>query len=212
MFVDKDGYFGNIILNNIMSNYYYLKKGIHKLSKKAINTTRNNIYAIAKTYLKYKKYNLSLEMFHWALYKNGKDLSGETLRFLKTKIRNSKTMNSLITNQIKKANSNKKSHFFVQKTKRNNLEFKKSVDPDLYYSIQHPTKYLITGNKDNRNNKWEISIIFNDIYDFTDFGRTWREGVSVGHVANDFGVIMQKAKIVIKYNIMFRLDYKVPNK
>lgn len=138
-------------------------------------------------------------MFHHGLYGNGSSISGETLRLLKTRIRTSNTLNELLKKEIKKAKSKNKNSFTIERTGKKSLEFTARKDKDLYYSLQNVSCKITCTKKDKK--RWYISLHLWDTYDFTDFSRTLREGITVGNVANDFGVLLQKTKFLKPYDI-----------
>ena len=212
MFVDYTGYW----LSSKIKEYY--KQQISNCIRSIINTcARHKLNPNKKTYykkviafaateiLKDMKCLLSAEMFCHALYGEGKSLFGDTLRFLKTRLRTSKTLTDKIPKQIKNAKSKRKTSFTVT---YKSLEFPKSKDKDLYYSLQHV--YIKINGRKQSSNKWSITWNLKDRYDFTDFSRTIKYGLSIGNVSNDFGVILQDQRMLIPYNINITHTYKVP--
>ena len=158
-------------------------------------------YAAYK-YLKNKKCLLAAEMFHHGLYGNGKALSGDTLRFLKTRIRTSKTVNKLLSSQLKKANNKKK--FFLPYIKEEKIVLNSKAKMILIFIIRYRRLIVYLSVIKNL-----IENVLTDTYDFTDFSRTLREGITVGNLANDFGVVLQKTKCIKSYKIFITHNFTI---
>ena len=76
------------------------------------------------------------------------------------------------------------------------VEFPKSSEPDLYYSLQHVTvKY--TGKK--KGSVWSFNINVSDRYDFNNM--RFLKDRSFGAAANDLGYLMQQAGMMVPYNV-----------
>ena len=161
--------------------------------------TKSVIDSAAKKYLLGKKYDLAYDMFHHALYGNGKKLSNSVLNKLKKKIKESAEIKKLMTDKLKPLK--KKNHNYVRFMSAT-IEFKKG---DLYYSVQH-ADCVYSGTYSN--GKWTLKIEVFDKYDFDNF-RTFKNGISVGNAANDMGVVLQKAKMLKPYRWGVLFDYKL---
>lgn len=80
--------------------------------------------------------------------------------------------------------------------KKISFEFTNARNTDLYLSIGKIDLY-VTGSKVN--GKWYLDVSGTDIYNFDSF--RLNTGFSIGNVANDLGMIMQKARMMNPYTI-----------
>ena len=163
------------------------------------NAIKAAISSTASVYLTKKGYTLSRDMFNHAIYGYGKSPGSNIKNNMISKLKSSTEIKNAVKVRVNNANKNKKSSFatnwFI-------TEFKYG---DLYYSIQHASVRIV-GKKTN--GKWTITVDLNDKYDFTEFGRTFKYGLSVGNVANDLGSVMQKVKMLYPYSFSVKYSYK----
>ena len=142
------------------------------------------------TYLNKKGYTLASRMYYHGLWGNGK-APGKSITSLAIKeLKASKTMQTLFKNVCKRY----KSRSSIKQVSM--VEFPKSSEPDLYYSLQHVTvKY--TGKK--KGSVWSFNINVSDRYDFNNM--RFLKDRSFGAAANDLGYLMQQAGMMVPYNV-----------
>lgn len=162
------------------------------------NAIKIAIASSSSIYLTQKGYILSRDMFNHAIYGYGRNPSSNINNNLISKLKSSSVIKDMVAQQIQKANKSKKSLF---NTGWLTCEFKTG---DLYYCLQH-TNVKITGTKSG--SKWEITVQLKNTYDFTEFSRTVKYGLSIGNMANDLGFIMQKVKMLYPYDISVSYTY-----
>ncbi len=80
--------------------------------------------------------------------------------------------------------------------KKISLNFTSGRDMDLYLAIGKIDVY-VSGTKTN--GKWNLTVTGTDIYNFDSF--RLNTGFSIGNIANDVGVIMQRIKMMKPYTI-----------
>lgn len=165
------------------------------------NAIKAAISATASAFLTKKKYTLARDMFNHAIYGYGRAPSSKITNNMKSKLKASSEMKKIVKNLVNTANKNKKTTFNTGSNYRS-CEF---TSGDLYYALQH-IDYKITGKKSN--GKWTITVEVKDTYDFTEFSRTLKKGLSLGNVANDLGYVMQKAKMLYPYKFTVKYSYK----
>ena len=162
------------------------------------NAIKAAISATASAFLTKKKYTLARDMFNHAIYGYGRAPSSKIKNNMISKLKSSSEIKNIVKQFVSNANSNKKTSF----SKPANVEFKSG---DLYYSLQH-ISMKISGKKSN--GRWSITVEVTDTYDFTEFSRTLKKGLSLGNVANDLGYVMQKVKMLYPYKFTVKYSYK----
>lgn len=162
------------------------------------NAIKAAISVTASAFLTAKGYTLARDMFNHAIYGYGKSPDSKIYSKMISKLKSSSVMKNNVKKYVDYANKNNKKSFSNKKI----VEF---ASGDLYYSIQHAT-VRFSGKKSN--GKWKITIALQDTYDFTEFSRTVKYGLSLGNVANDLGVIMQKTKMLFAYDFSVKYSYK----
>lgn len=154
---------------------------------------------------KYKKYPVSAFMLNRSLYiqpQNIADLivSDTENTWITEKIKNSQEYNKIINKEINDP-LNKNKLFFEKirygEGKDGSINFEQDYSLDLFLTIAHTGKTIITGRRKTLQDKWQITFEFNDFYDFTwnsHYGNTLKNwllqtGVNLAVVSQKSGVI-----------------------
>jgi RHS repeat-associated protein len=187
--VDYNGDFPKWIITGIIHCALTARAGLYGWAQYYF--AKGAISAAGNTFLAYKGYSLSREMFNHGMWGYGRTPSSSINNLLISRLKSSSDMKKAIENIMKSAtgnsiNQNGEVEFTI--TEKNNA--------DLYYSLQH-ISFNVQGTKSN--GVWDLTITVSDRYDF-DSIRSF-SGLSFGSVANDLGWAMQRIGMVVPYNI-----------
>ncbi|MBQ8925432.1 MAG: RHS repeat-associated core domain-containing protein, partial [Clostridia bacterium] len=152
-------------------------------------------------YLNKKGYYLASRMYYHGIWGNGKAPGKSITNLAINKLKASQTMKNFFKNKCKRY----KSRSSIKKTET--VEFPKNSEPDLYYSLQHVT-VSYSGKK--KGGSWTFNITVSDRYDFDNM--RFLKDRSFGAAANDLGVLMQKAGMMVPYNIRVSYSQKYNTK
>ena len=161
------------------------------------NAIKAAIATAASAFLTKKGYTISRDMFNHAIYGYRAPLSKKIKDGLISKIRSISYLQMLAVWQISVAKRSKKSSF----TYSSSYEI---LGGDLYYCLQH-FDYKIYGKKVG--NRWKIRVRVSDTYDFNEFSRVLRYGLSLGNAANDLGYVMQRTGLLCIYDFSVTYMY-----
>ena len=170
-----------------------LLKVVNKLGAAVIGTKivydmfKLALYDAGSIVLSAKKCPIAKEAYHQGLYGGGKKWSSAALN---KKIKNNTYFKDQLKNAMSKVTGN------TVENKKISLNFTSGRDMDLYLAIGKIDVY-VSGTKSN--GKWNLKVTGTDIYNFDSF--RLNTGFSVGNIANDVGVIMQRVKMMKPYTI-----------
>ena len=125
--------------------------------------------------------NISSSMLNKSMFNPNKKINKNTESNLRTKIQNSKEMQTAIDSCLKDSRTCTDSTVFV-------------FDKDLAYSVGK-ADYIIEKKYNYITNARYLKVTVSDTYNFD----RWRKGFSFGNVANNMGYFYQKNELLIPY-------------
>jgi len=113
------------------------------------------------------KFDLSADLLQHSLQKNPEDITIEDKDIINAILIDA-NFKSTINDMIDKYGKNTK-HFKIEKNEEDKFKFD---DKDLYFAI-HGVYVNMEATK-NDNNKWNLDIVLQDTYDYTEFKDIWK--------------------------------------